>query len=750
MANIGNLFVKLGLNKGSFDAGIASARKSVKNFADSTTKQLTRLIGGWTSLIAVIKGLSSAVKTMASFERANSTLASVLGKTKAEVQALTESAKQLGRMTEFTASNVTELQTALARLGFNDKQIMAMQGSVLKFASAVGTDLASAADFTGSAIRAFGLRASDTSTLLDVMAKSTSASALDFSKLATSISIVAPIAQSFGLATSETAAFLGVLANNGFDASSAATALRNILLNLADSSGKLSKGIGHSAKSFDEILEAFGELQARGIKVDEVLAMTDKMSAAAAATIISSADAVRELNTQLVNSKGSLDEMYTTMTDNLVGATNNLKSAWEGLMLSFGNSTGPIKKAVDWLTKLVNTMTDFNTRTQTGGASAKDNKVLEWYKSQFEGMAQDKGADYMRQQYELTLERDEAAYEAALDAYLKKRTRANKRALEYAGRNAMALNDLSSWVRDYGTAPDEPMAPLPTTTAPDEPMAPLPTTTAPGGPGPDLSESERKRAEQLAERAKVAAMAEIDALKYKYDEELKLLQKYGLDSASLTYNYQMDLIKIMGDSMDEVQTEIDSLEPVEDFVPLKLDDDALDNLKDKLKEWRKELELTAEVQKTITDGIVDSLAGAASEIGAQLANLSNFDGAAVMQSALEPLADIAVKAGEIIMAEGVATIAAKRALETFGATGAGAIAAGAALIAAGSAAKAGLAALSSGTATAAGVTTYSGESSTANQDTVVTSSKLEVVVTGKISGSDILLAGKRASDKQNR
>ena len=737
MANIGNLFVKLGLNKDSYDTGIASSRKAVKRFADSTAKQLTRIIGGWTSLIAVIKGLGSAVKTMASFERANSTLASVLGKTKAEVQALTESAKQLGRMTEFTASNVTELQTALARLGFNDKQIMAMQGSVLKFASAVGTDLASAADFTGSAIRAFGLRASDTSTLLDVMAKSTSASALDFSKLATSISIVAPIAQSFGLTTSETAAFLGVLANNGFDASSAATALRNILLNLADSSGKLSKGIGHSAKSFDEILEAFDELQARGIKVDEVLAMTDKRSAAAATTIISSAEAVRELNTQLVNSKGSLDEMYTTMTDNLVGATNNLKSAWEGLMLSFGNSTGPIKKAVDWLTKLVNTMTDYNTSVQTGGASAKDNKVLEWYKSQFEGMAQDKGADYMRQQYELTLERDEAAYEAALDAYLKKRTRANKKALEYAGRNVMALSDLSSWVRDYGTIPDEP-------------MTPLPTTTTPGGPGADLSDSERKQAEQLAERAKVAAMAEIDTLKYKYDEELKLLQKYGLDSTSLTYNYQMDLIKIMGDSMDEAQTEIDSLEPVEDFVPLKLDEDALDNLKDKLKEWRKELELTAEVQKTITDGIVDSLAGAASEIGTQLANLSNFDGAAVMQSALEPLADIAVKAGEIIMAEGAATIAAKRALETFGATGVGAIAAGAALIAAGSAAKAGLAALSSGTATAAGVTTYSGASSTANQDTVVTSSKLEVVVTGKISGSDILLAGKRASDKQSR
>ena len=737
MANIGNLFVKLGLNKGSFDAGIASARKSVKKFANSTAKELTRIIGGWTSLIAVIKGLSSAVKTMASFERANSTLASVLGKTKAEVQALTESAKQLGRMTEFTASNVTELQTALARLGFNDKQIMAMQGSVLKFASAVGTDLASAADFTGSAIRAFGLRASDTSTLLDVMAKSTSASALDFSKLATSISIVAPIAQSFGLTTSETAAFLGVLANNGFDASSAATALRNILLNLADSSGKLSKGIGHSAKSFDEILEAFGELQTRGIKVDEVLAMTDKRSAAAATTIISSAEAVRELNTQLVNSKGSLDEMYATMTDNLVGATNNLKSAWEGLMLSFGNSTGPIKKAVDWLTRLVNTMTDYNTSVQTGGASAKDNKVLEWYKSQFEGMAQDKGADYMRQQYELTLQRDEAAYEAALNAYLKRRTRANKKALEYAGRNAMALSDLSSWVRGYGTMPDEP-------------MTPLHTTTTPGGPSADLSDSERKQAEQLAERAKVAAMVEIDALKYKYDEELKLLQKYGLDSTSLTYNYQMDLIKIMGDSMDEVQTEIDSLEPVEDFVPLKIDDDALDNLKDQLKEWRKELELTAEVQKTITDGIVDSLAGAASEIGTQLANLSNFDGAAVMQSALEPLADIAVKAGEIIMAEGVATIEAKRALETFGATGVGAIAAGAALIAAGSAAKAGLAALSSGTATAAGVTTYSGSSSTANQDTVVTSSKLEVVVTGKISGSDILLAGKRASDKQSR
>ena len=367
-----NMKVIFGSDTKDFDKGAKDVKKGLNDIGKSSESMAATLnkafaFVGVASLGAVLK---DAAKTIADFERANSELAAVLGTNLQGVKALTESAKQLGRTSEFTASDVTKLQVALSRLGFTADQIQQMQGGVLNFALAMGTDLGSAADFTGSALRAFGLQASDTTAMLDILSASTTNSALDFSKLQTSISVVAPIAKSFGLDVKETAAFLGVLSNNGFDASSAATALRNILLNLADSNGKLSNGIGHSAKSFDEIIQAFEELSDRGIKVDEVLAMTDKRSAAAAATIISQADAVQQLKLALDGADGSLQQMADTMGDNLLGATRSLSSAWEGFILSLEESKGPMKDVVNGLTSILNRMTDI-----MNGSEAK------WYEA---------------------------------------------------------------------------------------------------------------------------------------------------------------------------------------------------------------------------------------------------------------------------------------------------------------------------------------------------------------------------------
>lgn len=353
MARSNNFQVRVTGDTTKFDAAMSKAERELRDFGQAARSAFALV--GITSFTAAF---ASAAKTIADFERANSELAAVLGTNLKGIEDLTQSAKELGRTSEFTASEVTQLQIALSRLGFDSTQIKQMQGSVLNFALAMNTDLASAADFTGASLRAFGLEASETGHLLDVMSASTTNSALDFTKLQASISVVAPIAKSFGLDVEETAAFLGVLANNGFDASSAATALRNILLNLADSNGKLSQGIGHSAKSFDEIIEAFKELSARGIKVDEVLAMTDKRSAAAATTIITQAEAVQSLKEKLDEADGSLNQMADTMSDNLLGATRSLSSAWEGLILSFENSKGPMKDVVNGLTDILNRMTD--------------------------------------------------------------------------------------------------------------------------------------------------------------------------------------------------------------------------------------------------------------------------------------------------------------------------------------------------------------------------------------------------------
>lgn len=319
----------------------------LRSLTSSLTKSLGGLAAGVVTVRAFTKAISSSINTMKEFESANSELASVLGKSVGEISGLTEAALELGKRTSFTAAEVTSLQTALARLGFTEGQIAAMQEPVLKFAAAVGTDLSSAADFSGAALRSFGLKASDAKDLLDLMAASTSKSALSFSKLQTSLSVVGPVANAFGLSARDTVAMLGVLSNAGFDASSAATALRNILLNLTDSNGKLAQGLGHTASTMPEIIDALQELKDRGVDLNETLDMTDKRSVAAFNALIAGAGDVRELYDALGDCNGALDQMYNTMTDNLEGAIKRVSSAWEDLVLQFRNSTGILKDVFD-------------------------------------------------------------------------------------------------------------------------------------------------------------------------------------------------------------------------------------------------------------------------------------------------------------------------------------------------------------------------------------------------------------------
>lgn len=85
-----------------------------------------------------------------------------------------------------------------------------MTPSVLKFAKAVDTDLASAATLAGATLRIFNLDAEDTERAVSTMTMGCNASALSFEYLNTAMSIVGPVANSFGFTIEETTALLGL------------------------------------------------------------------------------------------------------------------------------------------------------------------------------------------------------------------------------------------------------------------------------------------------------------------------------------------------------------------------------------------------------------------------------------------------------------------------------------------------------------------------------------------------------------
>ena len=348
------------LNEVEKAMGKASKGSSGLGVSLRSLDKITEIIRGtlW-SLGLIITGqivdtFKNAINVIIDFEAENSKLAAVLGTTKAEIKDLTDQAKELGATTSYTASEVTKLQIELAKLGFAKDQITAMTPEVLKFAKAVDTDLASAAALAGSALRIFERDAEDAGELLATMAVGTTKSALSFTYLQSALSTVGPVANAFGFTIEETTALLGALANSGFDASSAATATRNIMLNMADSSGKLAKALGAPVKNLDDLVNGLQKLEKDGVNLAEALELTDKRSVAAFQTFLKGGQTLTDLRNSVTDCTEAFDGMVDEMSDNVRGSLNILQSTLEGVVLRFYESRGAIRAMIDGVTWLIN------------------------------------------------------------------------------------------------------------------------------------------------------------------------------------------------------------------------------------------------------------------------------------------------------------------------------------------------------------------------------------------------------------
>lgn len=341
-----------------------------------------------TGVVALFTKLREGVGDIVKFEYANSRLAAILGTTSNKIKELTSDAQRLGATTKYTASEATELQIELAKLGFTRKEILESTEAVLKFAQATGAELSDAAALSGAALRMFNADTKETERYVSAMAVATSKSALSFSYLATALPIVGPVAKAFNFTIEDTLSLVGKLADSGFDASMSATATRNILLNLADTNGVLAKSLGGPVKTLPELVIGLQKLKEQGVDLNTTLEMTDKRSVAAFNAFLTAADKIVPLRDQITGVDGELANMAHTMGDNVQGALANLSSAWEAFMLSFSESTGPAKEFLNWMADKIRSIAndlkspeDKITQIETNfrGLAQKDanNKILE-------------------------------------------------------------------------------------------------------------------------------------------------------------------------------------------------------------------------------------------------------------------------------------------------------------------------------------------------------------------------------------
>lgn len=713
MSLLGNIWVKLGLKSDDFQRGMDSAEKKSSKFGNLMKGVAAKVL----TVAAAMKVLGSTFKTLANFEASTSKLASVLGKTTTEIKGLTQSAIDLGRRTQYTASEVVSLQTELAKLGFVESDIKGMQESVLKFAAAVGTDLASAAARAGATMRGFGLTAEQTGDLLEVMAVSTSKSALSFNYLDATLGKLVPVTKAYGFDAKDTITLLGTMANAGIDASSAGTALRRVFVELSNGSSKLNTALGKQPKTMDELIEALGTLKERNLSVADSANLVGKYAAPAFAALVAGADDCRALYAELQNVNGALDTMYDTMTNNVKGGIDRIKSGWEGLILTLQNSTGVIAAVLNRFARGLNIINDLANGMSLADARAKQmgetlmqsgkfttakeyQKEIERVKKTLSEGGFDTPTASMSQEELRKMGVQQMKHRKELEQYLS--------GLEYAAfqksreEQEKALEDMFK----------KPIKIDVVTEGNDDPLADLLDS---------LSKDKTKEAkdglsELTAEAREYAAeLAEINA----YDAEMNAVSSALLESWQKEHG-----------AIDEVTR---SLVVMNNQTLSSLD--GMEQLRDKI------ADLSKDIADSLRRGAIDALDELAEAIGT-----GNWDTASFVRALISPLADMAISAGVLIMTTGESIEALKNALTNIFSGPYGAIAAGAALVAIGVAAKAGLAAIASGSTTSGGHASGGGNPYTytggygVTPDMLSSAGPMEIEGTVTVKGQDIQIA----------
>ena len=664
MSLLGNIWVKLGLKSDDFNRGLDNAEKSSKSFGEVMRGVAAKV----TAVIGALKILGGTVKTITDFEAAQSRLASILGTTVDKMGTLTDAAIDLGRRTQYTASQVTDLQTELAKLGFAEPEILAMQESVLKFAAAVGTDLASAAARAGATMRGFGLTADETGQMLEVMAVSTSKSALSFGYLDSTLGKLIPVTRAVGLDTEATIALLGTLANAGIDASSAGTALRRVMGELGNGSSKLVQALGQQPKTMEELIDGLARLKDGGMGVTEAFDLVGKYAGPAFLALVNGADDCRALYAELGNTNGALDEMYETMTHNVKGAVEEVKSAWEGFVLSLRGSTGILYTV---LTNVRDLISELNyalfqgTKESTAAATAYD--ILK----------------------RTIAETSDPV--AALDI-------AYKRMLATANAKVSALEEKSALGRllNHDSLEEARAQVTGLTTAYQRLRGEM--TDSGKGPGV-VPVTGGDEADPLADLLKQMAGGKVEKEKDGLAELNAEVREYAQEVADATA-YDEQMRQTAAGLYETMHQEIGAVdETTAALAAMGQETVAAQERVEAMKETM--VDAFGEIHDAIIDGAVGGLEYLAEALGS-----GEWDTAAFVKSLVGPLADAAIAAGTLILTTGEGLESIKAAFASL--NGMSAIAAGAALVGLGLALKTGMAALaSSGGKSAGSGSTYS-------------------------------------------
>lgn len=343
---------------GFASGGVADALGSIGAAAETAGRALTMHITG--KLLDVGQ---AALQVGMDFDASMSNvygLMSSLNLSQAQMDALRDTAREMGATTKFSASEAADAMGYMALAGWDDAQVIAGIPGVLNLAAAANMDLAKASDIVTDTMTPFGMAAERAGEAADVFAYAQANSNTTVEALGEAMKYAAPTADAFGMTLQDTAAAMGVLANAGIKGSQGGTTLNAMLRDMKNNAKNGAIAIG---KTKVALTNADGSYRSYAAIIRDIDKATSSMTASQRdaalgaifgdeslkgilATLKQGPDALDAMTEGMYACGGAAADMAATMGDNLKGDLAILESGAQDMAIALSDWLMPAARGV--------------------------------------------------------------------------------------------------------------------------------------------------------------------------------------------------------------------------------------------------------------------------------------------------------------------------------------------------------------------------------------------------------------------
>lgn len=343
---------------GFASGGVAGALGSIGAAAETAGRALTMHITG--KLLDVGQ---AALQVGMDFDASMSNvygLMSSLNLSQDQMDALRDTAREMGATTKFSASEAADAMGYMALAGWDDAQVIAGIPGVLNLAAAANMDLAKASDIVTDTMTPFGMAAERAGEAADVFAYAQANSNTTVEALGEAMKYAAPTADAFGMTLQDTAAAMGVLANAGIKGSQGGTTLNAMLRDMKNNAKNGAIAIG---KTKVALTNADGSYRSYAAIIRDIDKATSSMTASQRdaalgaifgdeslkgilATLKQGPDALDAMTEGMYACGGAAEDMAATMGDNLKGDLAILESGAQDMAIALSDWLMPAARGV--------------------------------------------------------------------------------------------------------------------------------------------------------------------------------------------------------------------------------------------------------------------------------------------------------------------------------------------------------------------------------------------------------------------